>query len=531
MKRKFCVRILCVMLCSMILVMSFNNRRVQAAFVVDDLAVIAILFAIGGIALTATNLDEDTVSDLDRAFEECYNSSHMLPGPDYDPDDDDDEGEDYDNYEDLKLAIKGDKAVTFSALTTYAIRNAVKLTYKSYNFGEHLADETIQEYQFDAQNPLDSDMLQYLFPGNADLTEKTAAFGFSNFNSTNEKYCKKVYEIIQDETYILNQKRPEPDAQRNRYSPVLQNVENKSDSMVFVRSVDGVSLYMFDKKDVDFSQEFKSEKNKIFKFFQALDGSSNYVANSYDDVPNALQISCDNIVLNPKLNAYVYDSVNGQWIDLKNGQILWIHPDYADQFDNNPDLEQHPTYDPNNLDIMELLQQLQQQKADANANPDLSPAQKTDAINQAVLDFFNKVNPSIYPDPGTKPDPDPGIKPDPDPGTDPDPDKPDPDKPDPDTPSNPDMPKKPSWDTIVADLTEIFPFCMPFDFVKLINKLDAEPKAPHFEIPVKIEFAGVDDKIVVDLKDWDPVAKVSRTCMTLVFLVGLIFATRGIIKG
>lgn len=194
-------------------------------------------------------------------------------------------------------------------------------------------------------------------------------------------------------------------------------------------------------------------------------------------------------------------------------------------------MEQHPTYDPNNLDIIELLQQLQQQKADANANPDLSPAQKTDAINQAVLDFFNKVNPSIYPDPGTKPDPDPGTKPDPDPGTDPDPDKPDPDKPDPDTPSNPDMPKKPSWDTIVADLTEIFPFCMPFDFVKLINKLDAEPKVPHFEIPVKIKFAKLDETIVLDLKEWDSVAKVARTCMTLSFLVGLIFVTRGLIKG
>lgn len=105
----------------------------------------------------------------------------------------------------MKLAIKGDKAVTFSALTTYAIRKAVKLTYKSYNFGEHLADETIQEYQFDAQNPVSSDMLQYLFPGNADLSGKTAAFGFSNFNSTNEAYCKKFMKSFKMKP-ILNQK-------------------------------------------------------------------------------------------------------------------------------------------------------------------------------------------------------------------------------------------------------------------------------------------------------------------------------------
>ena len=326
MKRKLSIRILCMMLCSMILITSFNNRRVQAAFVIDDLAVIAILFAIGGIALTATNLDEETVSDLDDYLSTHFNHAYLNPGPDFDPDDDDDKdkGEDYDNYNDLKLAIKGDKAVTFSALTTYAIRKAVKLTYKSYNFGEHLADETIQEYQFDAQNPVSSEMLQYLFPGNADLSGKTAAFGFSNFNSTNEAYCKKVYEIIQDETYILNQKIPEPDAQRNRYIPVLQNAENKCDSMVFVRGDSGLSLYMMDKKEIDFNSAFEVGNHKPFDFFQALDGSSNYVQNSYNTVSNALQIFCDNIVLNPKLNTYVYDFVSGQWIDLKNGQVLWI---------------------------------------------------------------------------------------------------------------------------------------------------------------------------------------------------------------
>lgn len=94
--------------------------------------------------------------------------------------------------------------------------------------------------------------------------------------------------------------------------------------------------------------------------------------------------------MNPKLNTYVYDFVSGQWIDLKNGQVLWIHPDYANQFDNNPDLEQHPTYDPNSLDVIELLQQLQQQKADANANPDLSPAQKQMQLIKLSWTFFTK---------------------------------------------------------------------------------------------------------------------------------------------
>ena len=92
-----------------------------------------------------------------------------------------------------------------------------------------------------------------------------------------------------------------------------------------------------------------------------------------------------------------------------------------------------------------------------------------------------------------------------------------------------------------ADLRDVFPFCIPFDLIHLLNALDAEPEAPVFKIPIDLEagnpFTG--DKIVdyhsemvIDLSDYDDAIKVIRILEIIAFLLGLMLITRQqMIKG
>lgn len=107
-------------------------------------------------------------------------------------------------------------------------------------------------------------------------------------------------------------------------------------------------------------------------------------------------------------------------------------------------------------------------------------------------------------------------------------------------PDNPDS-GDPDLDNYKADLRDVFPFCIPFDLIHLLNALDAEPEAPVFKIPIDLEagnpFTG--DKIVdyhsemvIDLSDYDDAIKVIRILEIIAFLLGLMLITRQqMIKG
>lgn len=107
-------------------------------------------------------------------------------------------------------------------------------------------------------------------------------------------------------------------------------------------------------------------------------------------------------------------------------------------------------------------------------------------------------------------------------------------------PDNPD-PDDTDLDNYKADLRDVFPFCIPFDLIHLLNVLDAEPEAPVFKIPIDLEagnpFTG--DKIVdyhsemvIDLSDYDDAIKVIRILEIIAFLLGLMLITRQqMIKG
>lgn len=166
-----------------------------------------------------------------------------------------------------------------------------------------------------------------------------------------------------------------------------------------------------------------------------------------------------------------------------------------------------------------------------NVLPQLDPALLPGATPTPIV-VDPAVDPIYYPDPGAYPDkpPRPVIdpvkkpnpKPDPDPGTDPDP-KPDPD---PDPVPLPDMDAA----DYKVELTGVFPFCIPFDFIALLKTLDAQPRAPCFTFPVVIPALEYREDVKLDLAIFDDVAEVIRLCEKVSFILFLMFITSKVIR-
>lgn len=72
-----------------------------------------------------------------------------------------------------------------------------------------------------------------------------------------------------------------------------------------------------------------------------------------------------------------------------------------------------------------------------------------------------------------------------------------------------------------------FPFCIPVDILVLMQTLSAEPEAPKFEIPFVLERYGIDEKVVIDLKDFGIVSDICRTFLTVLWCCSLMnFTTK-----
>ena len=157
----------------------------------------------------------------------------------------------------------------------------------------------------------------------------------------------------------------------------------------------------------------------------------------------------------------------------------------------------------------------------------LSPAELIDLIKKSLL----VVNPDLLPgeSPVTIPEPAPGTEPVyyPSPDAHPKPVKPTPGgdtDPDPGTDSDPEM------SDYKVELTGVFPFCIPFDFIALLKVLSAEPEAPRFAFPVVIPALDYEETFYIDLSIFDDVAKVMRTCEKVSFIIFLMFATSKVIR-
>lgn len=79
------------------------------------------------------------------------------------------------------------------------------------------------------------------------------------------------------------------------------------------------------------------------------------------------------------------------------------------------------------------------------------------------------------------------------------------------------------------DLQLIFPFCIPFDFIHFIQALSADPVAPCFKIPIKLDSLGIDMVLKLDLAWMDPVMEIFRLGELGCFVIMLMAATKKMI--
>ena len=135
--------------------------------------------------------------------------------------------------------------------------------------------------------------------------------------------------------------------------------------------------------------------------------------------------------------------------------------------------------------------------------------------------------PATLPEVSIKPDADVAVSPsiDIDPGVNPNPD------PDPSASPTPLPGGGLSYTKPVVDLSKFFPFCIPFDLIHLVQALDADPVAPKWTLKLEPPQFPVEWEVTLDLSQFESLAKIFRTGETLLFVVGLILITRGIIKG
>ena len=167
-------------------------------------------------------------------------------------------------------------------------------------------------------------------------------------------------------------------------------------------------------------------------------------------------------------------------------------------------------------------------KLDAIAQSDAEPAVKQEQQQQVMNTFVESIT-NVYPKPDPSPDPNPSPSPDPSPDPDPSP-SPDPSPdPDPDAPATDEEAAK-----YTANLTTIFPFCIPFDLIRAFKVLSVDGEAPVYKIPVQIKYGGyidINESWDIDMSDFDMVVQIMRIIETLSFIVGLIMITRNLIRG
>ena len=185
--------------------------------------------------------------------------------------------------------------------------------------------------------------------------------------------------------------------------------------------------------------------------------------------------------------------------------------------------------------------------------PEYDTIQEFEILDKPEIDDFAyieiqpitqpEVNPDPSPDPGSDPDEDPttapgtGTDPGTDPGTNPgtgtDPGTNPGTGTDPgvgtDPGTNPDTDPDPNPDTspgrFSLDLTDFFPFCIPFDLYDMLKAFDADPVAPRFELELDFGTLG-SYPFEVDFSQWDRAAQICRRFEYIVFCIGLAACTK-----
>lgn len=154
--------------------------------------------------------------------------------------------------------------------------------------------------------------------------------------------------------------------------------------------------------------------------------------------------------------------------------------------------------------------------------------------NRAVAEVVPKIEPSLEPLPENAPlyTPSSGLESIPHPKPKPMPEYvplPNP-EPNPEPSPEPNPPSDDISPSYKVELTNIFPFCIPFDFIDLLEVLSAEPVTPRFYMPFVVKQLGIDMEVEINLSFLDGVAAMARKLETVSFVIMLLMITRKMIK-
>lgn len=159
-----------------------------------------------------------------------------------------------------------------------------------------------------------------------------------------------------------------------------------------------------------------------------------------------------------------------------------------------------------------------------SVDPALEPICYPDTIPTPVIDPTSDVvlQPKEDPTPTPSPDPKPSNKPHP--TADP--------LPIPDSPAETIEDIADYVPTLADSFTDLgnglktkFPFSIPWDIHYILSGLATTPKAPRFELPLKVERYGIDETIVVDMVRFQVLSDLSRSIFSLLFALALINLT------
>lgn len=90
---------------------------------------------------------------------------------------------------------------------------------------------------------------------------------------------------------------------------------------------------------------------------------------------------------------------------------------------------------------------------------------------------------------------------------------------------DPDMSNPSSITNKFGDITKLFPFCIPFDLVRLIRGMSAEKKPPVFHYEHKFKDINYTFVVDVDLSNYDKYIKLFRFGMQIFYIIALMFLT------
>lgn len=89
--------------------------------------------------------------------------------------------------------------------------------------------------------------------------------------------------------------------------------------------------------------------------------------------------------------------------------------------------------------------------------------------------------------------------------------------------------------TVPVGISNVFPFCLPFDFARGVKMLLAKPEVPVFKTEFDLtDFCGFDLGVIpleISLEKWEPAVVIIRWFFLFLFIVSLIKISPKIVKG